>query len=218
MDGLIIAEPYISDILNGKKIWEMRSRKTTKRGRIALIRKGSGRIVGYADLVDVLDPLTPSNYSKFYDKHRVPDAISHKQDFKWFTPWVLDRVEKLSKPIAYEHKSGAVTWVKLDSLSTQPPETMSQSSKSKVELINTEWANRKFSTEKFNLERNVIAGLIAFLAILLELVVLLSLPYWVLTGMFSFALFLSCLIGGLVCGAIAGLLDPSFANMTLVED
>lgn len=48
MDALVIAEPWIGLILDGSKTWEMRSRATRKRGRIALIRKGSGQVVGVA--------------------------------------------------------------------------------------------------------------------------------------------------------------------------
>ncbi|MBD8246954.1 ASCH domain-containing protein [Xanthomonas campestris] len=42
MKGLVIDEPWISLILSGQKTWEMRSRATSIRGRIALIKKGSG--------------------------------------------------------------------------------------------------------------------------------------------------------------------------------
>jgi hypothetical protein len=41
MKGLVIDEPWISLIISGEKTWEMRSRNTVVRGRIALIRKGS---------------------------------------------------------------------------------------------------------------------------------------------------------------------------------
>jgi hypothetical protein len=46
--GLVIDEPWVSLITAGKKTWEMRSRNTLVRGRIALIRKGSKTIVGVA--------------------------------------------------------------------------------------------------------------------------------------------------------------------------
>ena len=49
--GLIIDEPFISEILNGSKTWEMRSRHTDRRGLIALIAKGSGAVVGAATLI-----------------------------------------------------------------------------------------------------------------------------------------------------------------------
>jgi hypothetical protein len=50
--GLIIDEPWIGLILLGNKTWEMRKTACHHRGRIALIRKGSGRIVGTADLIE----------------------------------------------------------------------------------------------------------------------------------------------------------------------
>src|SRR5947209_18338036 len=48
--ALIIREPWIGHILSGAKTWEMRTSKTSLRGRIGLIRKGSGVVVGVADI------------------------------------------------------------------------------------------------------------------------------------------------------------------------
>ena len=57
MKGLIIREPWIGMILAGRKTWEMRSRQTPYRGRIGLIRKGTGMVVGIAEIVD--EPAAP---------------------------------------------------------------------------------------------------------------------------------------------------------------
>ena len=57
MRGLVIDEPWISKILQGLKCWEMRSGHTTIREQIALIRKGSGKVVGVARLVGCRGPL-----------------------------------------------------------------------------------------------------------------------------------------------------------------
>lgn len=57
MTGLIIAEPWIGLILEGRKTWEMRSRDTPVRGQIGLIRKGSKSVVGVAELVGTLPHL-----------------------------------------------------------------------------------------------------------------------------------------------------------------
>jgi hypothetical protein len=54
MRGLVIDEPWISLIISGEKTWEMRSRNTLVRGRIALIRKGSKTVIGTVDLVRTL--------------------------------------------------------------------------------------------------------------------------------------------------------------------
>lgn len=48
--GLVIAEPWIDFILRAEKSWEMRSAGTSFRGWFGLIRKGSGTVVGIAEL------------------------------------------------------------------------------------------------------------------------------------------------------------------------
>jgi hypothetical protein len=57
MSALLIRASYIDWILNRSKIWEIRGSRTTKRGRIGLIQSGTGKVVGVADLVDVVGPL-----------------------------------------------------------------------------------------------------------------------------------------------------------------
>jgi hypothetical protein len=59
MKGLVIREPWIDMILDGAKTWELRTQRTTVRGEIALIRKGTGQIEGVAHLVDSLPQLDP---------------------------------------------------------------------------------------------------------------------------------------------------------------
>lgn len=56
--GLLIRAPYVDWILDGLKVWEMRSKRTARRGRIGLIRSTSGLVVGEANLVAVEGPLT----------------------------------------------------------------------------------------------------------------------------------------------------------------
>lgn len=108
--GLIIDEPWIAMILQGKKTWEMRSRKTNVRGNIALIRKGSGMIVGTAELYDSMicnrDVIQAMSV-----RHCIPDSMNHVFD-KWNVAWKLRKANPI-KPIPYEHKQGAVIWVKL---------------------------------------------------------------------------------------------------------
>src|SRR5438552_15192109 len=72
MKGLIIREPWISLILSRKKTWELRSRDTRVRGRIALIQKGSGTVVGVAELVGTLPKLSRSKLISNVKKHRNP--------------------------------------------------------------------------------------------------------------------------------------------------
>ena len=63
--GLVIKSPAIDKILLGIKTWEMRSKSTQVRGPIALIKKGSGQIVGIANLVDVKGPLMLKSVQNF---------------------------------------------------------------------------------------------------------------------------------------------------------
>ena len=116
MKALIVDEPWISAILKGEKTWEMRKRNCKLRGPIALIRKGSGQVVGTANVVNCRPPITTlSDYAAAEPYHRIPYA-QQKQAFAtgWRTPWELANARPLQKQVPYRHRSGAVTWVKLE--------------------------------------------------------------------------------------------------------
>jgi hypothetical protein len=100
-------------MMSGQKTWEMRSRDTLVRGRIALIRKGSKSIIGIADLVRTLPKLSPSELKAGVGNHRVPESAIGK-DFKHSTAWVLQHARPLRDPVPYRHPAGAVIWVNLD--------------------------------------------------------------------------------------------------------
>lgn len=112
MKGLTLKEPWISLILSGKKTWELRSRDTRVRGRIALIRKGSGTVVGIADLTGTMPRLTRAELCGNTAKHQVP-ANEIGPDFKWNTAWLLEHTRPLREPVPYRHRPGAVIWVNL---------------------------------------------------------------------------------------------------------
>jgi len=117
--GLIIDEPWISLIISGKKTWEMRSTGAKIRGLIALIRKGSGQVVGLADLVDSLPALSREDYARTEAFHQIP---LEEQPAAILTrrvhPWVLAAARALPTPISYRHGLGPVIWVKLDAAVT----------------------------------------------------------------------------------------------------
>ena len=118
MNGLVIRDPYVTWILEGRKVWEMRGSATKMRGRIALIKSGSGLVFGTCDLVDVVGPLDLAtlrkNASKLNQKPSEMTGLYYANTYGW----VLEGAKALPKPLAYEHKSGAVIWVKLsDALS-----------------------------------------------------------------------------------------------------
>ena len=114
MKGLVIDEPWISKILAGAKTWEMRSRHTSVRGQIALIRKGSGTIVGVADIQDCDGPLSPLELAVYEAHHQVPmSEYESGRASKWTVAWKLANVQELGTPVSYKHPHGAVTWVDL---------------------------------------------------------------------------------------------------------
>jgi hypothetical protein len=115
--GLIIDAPWIDLILGGRKTWELRSTRTSRPGRIALIRKGSGAIYGTVLLTCVIGPLSPVQLQA--NERRLAKAVSDTEarelTDRWPYAWELDEVEVLLRPVFYEHKSGAVIWAVLDS-------------------------------------------------------------------------------------------------------
>tara|TARA_B110000503_G_C7022230_1_gene360305 strand:- start:196 stop:447 length:252 start_codon:yes stop_codon:yes gene_type:complete len=79
--ALVIDEPWISKILGGEKIWEMRSSKAGLRGPFGLIRKGSGKVVGIACLKAVSGPYSNLELEMHISRHRVGRAIVEQPDY-----------------------------------------------------------------------------------------------------------------------------------------
>ena len=111
MRALVIRSPWVEMILAGTKCWELRKAATNIRGRIALIRGGSGLVVGTAELVDCIGPMSRAQLSREYEKHRAPDARLQESGYEY--AWVLQSVHALRPPVPYPHPSGAVIWVDL---------------------------------------------------------------------------------------------------------
>lgn len=114
MKGLIIREPWIGMILAGRKTWEMRSRQTSYRGRVGLIRKGTGMVVGVAEIVDSLPPLNSAGFHAARENHGIPPEkdveVLHAG---WVYPWALRDVRILRHQVSAGQKPGAVIWVTL---------------------------------------------------------------------------------------------------------
>lgn len=108
--GLIIRQPYIGDILDDKKSWELRTANTNRRGLIYLIESGSGLIKGFTEIKDSIR-LDKELYDSSFDKHRV--SIPY-EDCKWNQyAWVMQNTYKFLHPYRYQHPRGAVIWVRL---------------------------------------------------------------------------------------------------------
>jgi hypothetical protein len=115
LKGLIIDSPHIDNILSGRKCWEMRSKGTQQRGTIALIKKGSGMVVGVADLVDSHGPLSRDEMLANQEFHLItPERLEVPGVSKWRHAWILKNAKRLDRPVPYSHPNGAVIWVNLD--------------------------------------------------------------------------------------------------------
>ena len=119
LSAIPIREPWIDMILLGKKKWEIRSKFTKKLGPVALIKAGSGTVVGTATLADLIQ-LTPKlAYEKTdimgFRKLTREEANTIVGKYAW----VLKEVIKFKTPVPYKHPSGAITWVILDEPTTK---------------------------------------------------------------------------------------------------
>ena len=112
MDGLVIKSPYIDDILDGVKKWELRGMNTHKRGKIVLLKSGTGLALGTVNIVDV-KTITLEEYNDWdYNKNR--NKISKELPYKITYAYVLEEPQWFEQPKPYKHPMGAITWVKLN--------------------------------------------------------------------------------------------------------
>lgn len=116
--GLMVRDPFASQILNGEKIWEIRGRPTQIRGPVVIVKSGTGHAYGTVNLIRVLGPLDvedlveakelPASERAEIKSDGLPYAKTYAYVFsdpKWFV-----------RPVPYKHPSGAVTWVRLPDL------------------------------------------------------------------------------------------------------
>ena len=98
-------------ILDGKKTWELRGSKTSKRGLIHLALSGAGGALhGRAELVDCF-AVPREKFDDHFPQHRVADI--KQVPYKNIYAWVLRDVTKYPSPFWYEHPQGAVVWLQL---------------------------------------------------------------------------------------------------------
>jgi hypothetical protein len=119
MHSIIIRQPYIGLILDGQKTWEMRSTLTLRRGQIGLIHKGTKTVVGVANIVDCIGPLTDESRLAAEDRHCVSaDKWADPFFAKYRFAWVLTNARRLIKPVPYK-QTGPVIWITLNDEETQ---------------------------------------------------------------------------------------------------
>lgn len=110
MKGLLIRAPWIDLIFQGEKTWEIRGTNTKKRGTIALIKSGTGTILGTVELV-AAKKLSIEEYQNSKKFHGVADCsvLPYKNTYAW----VFENPVLFEEPKPYSHPMGAVIWVNL---------------------------------------------------------------------------------------------------------
>jgi hypothetical protein len=119
--ALIIMPEPLEWILSGRKIWELRNKRTNFRETIALIEKGSQAILGVCQLTDCIGALTVDqfirNASKMNCKRKELEAqrkrLTRELSKRPLYAWLLSDVKRLSEPIHFKNPPGAVTWTLL---------------------------------------------------------------------------------------------------------
>ena len=108
--ALVVKKHWLDLILAGKKDWEIRGVKTTRRGWIHLAEsKATGKLMGRVRLVDCR-AVARESFMEHADHHRVENVEDVK--YKNIYAWVLESAERFDKPFGYMHAPGAVIWVK----------------------------------------------------------------------------------------------------------
>lgn len=111
--GLVIMEEPLNKILQGRKTMELRSKHNRQLGLIALIRKGSGKIYGVAEIVESIGPMSFDEFRAHANEHAVePERLREIFYMGWNHGWRLRNIVSLKSPVSYIHKG--MSQVKLD--------------------------------------------------------------------------------------------------------
>ncbi len=111
---LLVKEPWVSLLLSGEKVWELRRSSTKVRGRVGLTPSGSGEVAGRANLRHVHGPFTADELRGRRTEHLVDDEfLDEYAAGKPLYAWELRAVHRYVSPAPYHHPQGAVIWVKL---------------------------------------------------------------------------------------------------------
>lgn len=112
--GLVIKPIWADKILYDNKTWEMRTRATSVRGNVAIIKSGTKEIFGVMCIEDSPAALTRREILSSYPMHKIDiDLYDDPEYFKWCFPWMIKNIVVLDEPIPYDHPQGAVVWVNL---------------------------------------------------------------------------------------------------------
>jgi hypothetical protein len=107
MRCLKINDKWVNLILCGKKTWEIRTRNTNIRERIALGNTKTKCYVGYATIVESIEMTIPEIF-KHNNKHQANDFIEqYAKGRETLFIWVLKDIKAEHEPKAYSYSTGS---------------------------------------------------------------------------------------------------------------
>ena len=110
--ALFVREPFAERIISGRKTWEIRTRPTDRRGRIAIVSHRG--LIGTVDLYDVEGPLRLADLVGQVGKHRAPLRLLQTYAAgRALYAWALREPARLDPPIVLRRGRGPVVWFKL---------------------------------------------------------------------------------------------------------
>jgi hypothetical protein len=111
--ALFVREPFAERIISGRKTWEIRTRPTHRRGRIAIMSQRG--LLGTVEIYDVAGPLTATDLVRHVGKHRAPLRLLHAYAAgRALYAWVLREPARLDPPLVLRRGRGPVVWFRLN--------------------------------------------------------------------------------------------------------
>ena len=102
---------WLDKILAGEKKWEIRGSSTSRRGWIHLAQsKTGGKLVGRARLLGCTE-ISRSHFLEHIQRHHVTDLAD--VPYAKIFAWEFADAERFTRPFVYEHRPGAVVWVRV---------------------------------------------------------------------------------------------------------
>src|SRR5208283_4018534 len=107
MRCLKIDDKWVTLILNGCKLWEIRRTNTMIRERIALGNTKTMCYVGYATLIDSVE-MNIEELKKHNDDHQANDFLDeYAKGKETLFAWILKDVQVEPKPRPYNYSTGS---------------------------------------------------------------------------------------------------------------
>lgn len=108
--GLIVREPYTTDIVSGEKTWEIRRYPTHVRGRIGIISPRGW--IGTVVLADVRGPVSVEVLRRYRARHRAdPAFLEAYARGRPLYVWILTDPQAFPEPIPVRRPRGPVVWI-----------------------------------------------------------------------------------------------------------